>query len=249
MLSRRFCATLAFLASGCFIDFQVFNQASIVQAQNSEATYIVQSAEWTGDPGTYPNGDSACASFAGRGRFKNETLYDVQFNPGFSSATCVMEGRLRNGDPYYLNAVSFARCPTFYEYVGDASEGICVQESALNQEGIFPIEDELPDYSACSYYDEIAQTEGCRYHSFGAKVCREESISVNALVAACGIPESKLNCIRSCLVEADKIARQTPACQINCSDTTCTNTDCIDTYHKLCFQGCEVSSFCYGGRY
>jgi hypothetical protein len=42
------------------------------------------------------------------------------FLKGFGRMDCIMQGRLRNGKPYYSGTASFAKCPRGYLYNHDA---------------------------------------------------------------------------------------------------------------------------------
>ncbi len=104
-----------------------------------------------------------------------------------------------------------------------------------------------PDYSSCSYYDDVARKNGCKYHAFAAGVCRGNSPIVNFIVGVCGVSNSQLNCIRNCLVKSDQTARNNPSCKTGqCGG--CTKKSCIDAYHNSCFESCGVGKFCYGGN-
>jgi hypothetical protein len=103
---------------------------NFVQAQTPETAPTTQPAQWTGHGRLYPSGTSACASFAGRGRFSGESLAGVTFHRGFQRADCLMQGKRRNGQPYYLKAASFVKCPRRYQFVGDHNKGVCVLPSA-----------------------------------------------------------------------------------------------------------------------
>jgi hypothetical protein len=108
--------------------------------------------------------------------------------------------------------------------------------------------------ATCNYYQEIAQTYGCRYHAFANGVCRGQNRFVNIISSICGITEQQMNCIRSCLIESDKQARANPQCRIGpsgCRDNggQCTRKSCIDNYHRSCFEQCGVSARCFGGNY
>ena len=90
--------------------------------------------------------------------------------------------------------------------------------------------------AACSYYDDVAQKYGCRYHAFASGVCRGQNRFVNAISSICGITNPQMNCIRACLIESDKRARGNSQCRIGptgCPDKSsqCTRKSCIDTYH------------------
>ena len=98
-----------------------------------------------------------------------------------------------------------------------------------------------PDYSPCSYYDQKCTETGCRYYCTTAPaICR----NAERLPLFWGINNSKLNCIRRCLVREDK--------KIHDRRTQCTDNDClsdqeIDNYHNRCFTECGVSPSRYPG--
>lgn len=113
-----------------------------------------------------------------------------------------------------------------------------------------------PDYSACSYYDEVARTNNCKYHALAGKICRDDYSLTNLFTSLCSllspgeITVEEKNCIRSCLALNDKIIReQVSFCQINCNGETCTRQECIDAYHNSCFESCSVTKTCYGGNW
>jgi RHS repeat-associated protein len=105
------------------------------------------------------------------------------------------------------------------------------------------------DYGPCSYYDDVAATVGCKYHGFAGGVCRGEHAGVNFMSTICMITTAQLNCIRRCLVDEDRSARGSKSCRVCTEKGNCTRLSCIHDYHKKCFTKCNVSSFCYGGRY
>ena len=119
------------------------------------------------------------------------------------------------------------------------------------------------DTTMCEYYNNVANTEGCTYHKSAYNICKGNdqlfSKMANGLLSACAKtaqqPVEKVkNCVRACLVNADKKARTTSSCQLKkCrsdeSSGTCTKRSCIDQYHKDCFQKCGVPKLCYGGYY
>lgn len=106
-----------------------------------------------------------------------------------------------------------------------------------------------PNYTVCGYYRQIGGQYGCKYHTFAYGVCMGQDTVVNALTAL--ITTSQLNCIRVCLVEADKAARQAPNCRAKCPFGNCTKRSCIDSYHNQCFTQCNAlgGGFFYGGNY
>lgn len=113
-----------------------------------------------------------------------------------------------------------------------------------------------PDYSVCSYYDEVAKTNNCKYHALAGKICRDDYLLTKLFTSACSrlapgeITIEEKNCIRSCLVLNDQVVReQVDFCQINCNGETCTKRECIDAYHNSCFELCNVSKVCYGGNW
>ena len=105
-----------------------------------------------------------------------------------------------------------------------------------------------PDYSMCSYYDSMAQRTGCRYYTLAAGTCRGQNFATGSLMTVCNQPQEKWNCIRKCLVEEDKKARNDKSC-IDCSSGNCVMAPCINAYHDSCFAKCGVSKFCYGGNW
>ncbi len=56
--------------------------------------------------------------------------------------------------------------------------------------------------SLCTYYDQVARQNGCKYHGFAAGVCRGQNFGVNVLTSPLSV--STVNCIRSCLINSDK---------------------------------------------
>jgi RHS repeat-associated protein len=109
------------------------------------------------------------------------------------------------------------------------------------------------DYSACSYYDQVAKTFGCKYHQAAGRICRGGHLGVNLLLDSCGLLNTaKLNCVRRCLARKDAEARQDPSCQKGpggCSTSGCTRLSCINRYHNECFTECGAGVACYGGNY
>jgi len=120
--------------------------------------------------------------------------------------------------------------------------------------GDFP---DTPDYSSCSYYDRVANENGCNYHHNAANICRGSyhpwSVAANGMLRACAMFSSYtvnqvMNCVRACLAAYDEWVRENdPSCRLEC--TGCTKRECIDQYHWQCFNNCGVSGRCYGGNY
>jgi len=119
---------------------------------------------------------------------------------------------------------------------------------------------QTPDISVCSYYDNMASTNGCNYHFNAASICRGErnpwSFTANFFLKSCSLfidypTEQVKNCVRNCLVHYDTAINSGsfPSCQINCIFGTCTHLNCIDAYHHTCFEHCGISWICYGGNY
>ena len=109
-----------------------------------------------------------------------------------------------------------------------------------------------PDYSQCDYYRHVSRNNGCKYHEAAYSICGGRHQLVNFITGLCGISTSELNCIRKCLIDSDKKARNDPNCQTgpgDCGGTGCTRKSCIDSYHRECFVDCGVSQRCYGGNY
>jgi len=135
-----------------------------------------------------------------------------------------------------------------YNYVGNSPANF------IDPDGQRPIGGGPPqqDFSPCQYYNQIANSNGCNYHRNAFNICRGQNVFVNTLVGLCFITIPELNCIRRCLVEADKRAMQDPNCITDpdgCGSGPCTRSSCIDNYHNTCFESCGVSSLCYGGNY
>lgn len=111
------------------------------------------------------------------------------------------------------------------------------------------------NYSPCTYYDQVCKKNGCRYHCNAANICRGGNLLVNIIMGICNTSDAEMNCIRSCLVEADKNARNSPSCKRSpaqsCTpnDDGCTKKSCINDYHRKCFAQCNVSPRCFGGNY
>jgi RHS repeat-associated protein len=105
------------------------------------------------------------------------------------------------------------------------------------------------DFSSCSYYDSVAANVGCKYHGWAGGACRGEVFGVEAMSTLCMITTAQMNCIRRCLVEEDQNARGRNECKVCTDRGSCTRLSCINDYHKKCFAKCNVSTYCYGGRY
>jgi RHS repeat-associated protein len=106
-----------------------------------------------------------------------------------------------------------------------------------------------PSFSSCAYYDAVAATVGCKYHGWAGSACRGSDDGVNLMSNICMMTTAQRNCIRRCLVEEDQAARGSKNCRICTDKGNCTRLSCIHDYHKKCFSRCNVSTFCYGGRY
>lgn len=105
------------------------------------------------------------------------------------------------------------------------------------------------DYSSCGYYDNVAANVGCKYHGWAAGACRGQNAGVEFMSNICMITTAQMNCIRRCLVEEDQNARGRNECKVCTDRGACTRLSCINDYHKKCFAKCNVSTYCYGGRY
>ncbi len=105
------------------------------------------------------------------------------------------------------------------------------------------------DYSSCGYYDGVAANVGCKYHGWAAGACRGQNAGVEFMSNICMITTAQMNCIRRCLVEEDQNARGRNECKVCTDRGACTRLSCINDYHKKCFAKCNVSTYCYGGRY
>jgi hypothetical protein len=111
---------------------------------------------------------------------------------------------------------------------------------------------ENADYTPCSYYDDVAKKNGCKYHAAAGDICRGKHLGVNTMADMCHLQNSRqLNCIRRCLIRKDAQARQDPNCKKEgtCSTGTCTKLSCINRYHEECFVECGSKASCYGGNY
>lgn len=106
-----------------------------------------------------------------------------------------------------------------------------------------------PDLSSCDYYDSMARTTGCQYYKAASQTCRGKNAATSALMFVCNHPEEKWNCIRKCLVEEDKKARNNKQCMDCSSGSNCVVAPCINDYHDSCFAKCGVSKMCYGGNW
>ncbi|MCG7923068.1 MAG: RHS domain-containing protein [Candidatus Thiodiazotropha lotti] len=101
----------------------------------------------------------------------------------------------------------------------------------------------LPDFKPCQYYNKKCEETGCTYYCRTAPfVCTLAHDSPYFL----GYGQTKLNCIRKCLVEEDKKANEQSYDTDICKDD-CLPNDVIDDYHKTCFLQCGADPNDYPG--
>lgn len=101
----------------------------------------------------------------------------------------------------------------------------------------------LPDYKPCQYYDDKCKETGCNYYCRTAPfVCTMAHTSP----FFSGYGQTKLNCIRYCLVDEDKKAHNKNTNSDVCKDD-CLPSDVIDDYHKTCFTQCGADPNDYPG--
>jgi RHS repeat-associated protein len=121
--------------------------------------------------------------------------------------------------------------------------------------GCTPPKPEPQDYRPCSYYKDVSDNFGCRYHAQAYEICKGNHTGVNIMTAICNLSGSAaLNCIRRCLANADSNARTQPDClttpgDASCGDLVCTKRVCVHKYHVECYEICGISRFCFGGIY
>ena len=99
--------------------------------------------------------------------------------------------------------------------------------------------------SGCGYYQQVCQKTGgeCPYYCGTApQICNYPYASPYLW----GVPSTKVNCIRSCLIQEDKKAWENPE---NVPETCpkCVSDDAIDSYHRKCYTKCGVSQWRYPG--
>ncbi len=128
--------------------------------------------------------------------------------------------------------------------------------------GDFP---NTPDTSVCEYYSRVGQSERCNYHKTAYGICKGStgsvySVGANVFARGCALfsdgatVTQTMNCIRTCLVISDNMARSMSDCKLEkdkeCGGGgVCTKRSCIDGYHNYCFKRCGINSLCYGGRW
>ena len=61
-----------------------------------------------------------------------------------------------------------------------------------------------------------------------------------------GVPRSRINCIRTCLTEADKKAQTKPD-NFTGGCPSCLKDDVINDYHRTCYTKCNVGTWRYPG--
>lgn len=240
---------------------QVLTKVALVQAQTSQTNPPSVPARWTGyksqqNPnGLYPDAVSACKSHVDnplppKVKFVSfdKLLYD---NYGHVySATCTTKV---TDTGLIIPVMTDVVCPIIsvlngdYTYTG-TTKGNCILSPAprTSNEGSSNV---TPDYSPCTYYDNVANQFGCKYHQAAAGICRGNHDGVTFLNNICSVSQSQQNCIRQCLVENDKKARNDVNCRTNNGKGNCTKKSCINDYHNICFPTCGVNKNCYGGNW
>lgn len=239
---------------------QVLTKVALVQAQTSQTNSPTVPATWTGyksqqNPlGLYPDAVSACKSHENNSlppKVKFVSLDKLLYNNNghVYSALCTTQVA---GNGLRLPERTDVVCPTIsvldgdYIYTG-TTKGNCILSSAPRTSN-GDSSNVTPDYSPCTYYDDVANQYGCKYHQTAAKICRNQNYFVIGINTACGISEAQKNCIRYCLVNADKQARSSSLCRTQSGQGNCTKKTCINSYHNTCFTQCGLPKRCYGGN-
>ena len=114
------------------------------------------------------------------------------------------------------------------------------------------------DQSQCSYYDQMCEQshrQSTYYCDTAPLMCNHPYVSPFLLlgVPLLGVPQDKVNQIRSCLIEQDKKASQDPQkissfCDSNGNNCYSAPTDqTINDYHNFCYEQCGVAPWRYPG--
>ena len=101
------------------------------------------------------------------------------------------------------------------------------------------------DTSVCSYYEQVCAASGgsCKYYCTTAPIiCRNP----NLVPTLWGVSGGTITCIRTCLVEQDKIAQKDPS-NIEGECPRCLKNSVIDDYHRACYQVCGVEPWKFPG--
>ncbi|MEW8542426.1 MAG: RHS repeat-associated core domain-containing protein [Candidatus Thiodiazotropha sp.] len=101
----------------------------------------------------------------------------------------------------------------------------------------------LPNYKPCQYYNDKCKEAGCPYYCRTAPfVC---TLAHDSPFFS-GYGQTKLNCIRSCLVVEDQKANNQDG-QSDICNNDCLPNNVIDDYHKTCFLQCGADPNDYPG--
>jgi RHS repeat-associated protein len=115
--------------------------------------------------------------------------------------------------------------------------------SLLDADGLEPRGGGPAPTSECAYYDAVCRRTGCGYYCGVAPIICRNPYSSPFLW---GVAQTKVNCIRTCLVQSDQDAWKDKA---NLTDTCpqCLKDSVIDAYHENCYTKCDVSTSRFPG--
>jgi RHS repeat-associated protein len=117
--------------------------------------------------------------------------------------------------------------------------------SVIDPDGRQPTAPNQNPAAACSYYDSVCSRTNrqCFYYCVtGSNICRYPYASPFLW----GVPQEKVNCIRTCLIREDQQAWGNPQ-NLTKGCPSCVKDSVIDAYHDKCYTSCGVSTSRYPG--